>query len=151
MQTSLANNPLLPLIMGAGAVLLMAGSFTNGNLADASSVAESTATDTNAGVLDSSAGTAAGAAPTTQAPAAPVAPAAAPAAAAATSATLAVGKSAKIGGATVTLVKETPKDADVKIGKDQGTIADGKSGKVGKYTVTVTKIDKKGNVTLGVK
>jgi hypothetical protein len=146
MQTSLASSPLLPLGIGVAAVLLIAGTFRNGHIADGTAPASDSsalggATDLNAGAP----------------PAADVPAAAAPAPAApatdtsASSATLTTGKSAKIGGATVELVKETSKNAEVKIGKNTATIADGKSAKVGKYTVTVQKIDKKGDVTLGVK
>jgi hypothetical protein len=147
MQKSLASSPLLPLGMGVAAVLLIAATFTNGHIAGADnpslagdSSSLGAATDLNAG---------APAAVPAPAPAAPAAAAAADTSA--SSATLTKGKSAKIGGATVELVKETPKNAEVKIGKNTATIADGKSGKVGKYTVTVEKIDKKGDVTVSVK
>jgi hypothetical protein len=134
MQNSLASSPLLPLGVAAAAVVIIAGSFTNGDITGGDNPA-----------LASSASSA-------DAPAPAEAPAPATNTAAATGTQVKAGKSVKINGVTVELGKSaTKKGVEVTVGKKTETIAQGKSGTFGKHTVTVDKIDKQGDATVEVK
>jgi hypothetical protein len=138
MQNSLASSPLLPLGVAAAAVVIIAGSFTNGDITGGDNPA-----------LASSASSADAPAPA-EAPAPAPAPATSTAAASGTQ--VKAGKSVKINGVTVELGKSaTKKGVEVTVGKKTETIAQGKSGAFGKHTVTVDKIDKQGDATVEVK
>jgi hypothetical protein len=135
-MASIASSPLVPIVTGLGAVALIFGTLSNGDIGgdDSAAFASSSSPveeDPMAGGTGDMSGME-GMPDTTGA-----------ATEAVEKATLTAGKAATVGGLKMTLNKVTAKGATVTVGKKSYALTTKKAATIGKYTVTVTKVNTK--------